>query len=262
MRIVSWNVNGIRAAIRKGLDDFVERIGPDVLLLQEVRALEEQLPKDWTPPLAEVAWHPAQKKGYSGVSTWANDPFEVLGKGMESSLDINDSEGRIIHTRHRLGETSLHCVNVYLPSGSSKIERQLFKEQWMEDLLSWAQRFIGHDEPVLLCGDLNIAHTEDDIWNPSGNRLTSGFLPQEREWFTRLLNGGWHDLFRIHRGEGKGPYSWWSNRGQARAKDRGWRIDYVLANDAALPHLQNAEIMREGGLVVSDHAPVIIDLNL
>ena len=260
MRIVTWNVNGIRAAIRKGLDEFVERIAPDILLLQEVRAFEKQLPKGWKPGMRQVAWHPAEKKGYSGTATWANREFVEIGRGMESSLDRDDSEGRIIHTKHPFANTSLHCINVYLPSGSNKEERQLYKEGWIEDLLNWAQRFTDHDEPVLLCGDLNIAHTENDIWNPSGNRFTSGFLPQEREWFSRLLASGWHDLFRIQVGEQKGPYSWWSNRGQARAKDRGWRIDYVLANAAARPMLVGAEIMREGGLVVSDHAPVIIDL--
>lgn len=260
MRIVTWNVNGIRAAIRKGLDDFLEKIEPDILLLQEIRALEEQLPKDWKSVMSEAIWHPAQRKGYSGVSTWSNAEIIEMGRGMQSSVDYNDDEGRILHTKHPHGDSYIHCINVYLPSGSSKEERQRYKENWMTDLLAWAEKFTTHDEPVLLCGDLNIAHTEDDIWNPSGNRFTSGFLPHEREWFTSLLASGWHDLFRLHVGDQKGPYSWWSNRGQARAKNRGWRIDYVLANDAALPLLSGAEILREGGLVVSDHAPVIIDL--
>ena len=171
--------------------------------------------------------------------------------------DPDDLEGRMLHTYH----DGVHCLNCYLPSGSSKIERQLWKEQWMEDLLEWARPFTKLDEPVFLCGDLNIAHTEDDIWNPVGNKNMSGFLPQEREWFDRLLASGWNDLLRISVGPGKGPYSWWSNRGQAREKDRGWRIDYVLGNAAAAPLLKRASVMREGGLVVSDHAPVIVDLD-
>ncbi|MEO2243082.1 MAG: exodeoxyribonuclease III, partial [Candidatus Poseidoniia archaeon] len=118
------------------------------------------------------------------------------------------------------------------------------------------------DEPAILVGDLNIAHTEEDIWNPTGNRHTSGFLAHEREWFSRFLESGWHDLHRLHFGSRKGPYTWWSNRGQARALDRGWRIDYVLANDAALAAFEGAEVLREGGLVVSDHAPLIVDFNL
>ena len=259
MKILSWNVNGLRAVQKKGFAGWIRKERPDILCIQESRALPEQVQPDW-PKSYKAYWNPAEKKGYSGTATWANREFVEIGRGMESSLDRDDSEGRIIHTKHPFANTSLHCINVYLPSGSNKEERQLYKEGWIEDLLNWAQRFTDHDEPVLLCGDLNIAHTENDIWNPSGNRFTSGFLPQEREWFSRLLASGWHDLFRIQVGEQKGPYSWWSNRGQARAKDRGWRIDYVLANAAARPMLAGAEIMREGGLVVSDHAPVIIDL--
>jgi exodeoxyribonuclease-3 len=151
---------------------------------------------------------------------------------------------------------------MYLPNGSSGLERQLYKDRWIEDMLVWSERFVDSDEPVLLCGDLNIAHTEDDIWNPSGNRRTSGFLDHEREWFSRLLDSGWHDLLRIHVGTRKGPYTWWSNRGRARELDRGWRIDYMLANATARPLLRSAEVLREGGLVVSDHAPLIADLNL
>jgi exodeoxyribonuclease-3 len=258
MRIVTWNVNGIRAAIRKGLDEFVTRIDPSILLLQETRALEEQLPKGWYPGLEHTHLHPAEKKGYSGVATWSMDDFEVVGTGIDTRLDPADSEGRMLHTQHG----DLHCLNCYLPSGSNKAERQIWKEGWMEDLLEWARPFTEMDAPVVLCGDLNIAHTEDDIWNPTGNRRTSGFLPQERSWFDRLLASGWHDLLRIDVGPGKGPYSWWSNRGQARILDRGWRIDYVLGNAAALPLLQRASVLREGGLVVSDHAPVIVDLDL
>ena len=258
MRLVTWNLNGIRAAIRKGLDDFVARIDPDILLLQEVRALPEQLPKDWNSPMPHTLMHPAEKKGYSGVATWSKQSFDEMGRGISTTLDYDDSEGRMLHTYHN----GIHCLNCYLPSGSSGSERQFWKEAWMDDLLEWARPFTELDEPVFLCGDLNVAHTEDDIWNPTGNRGTSGFLPQERAWFDRLLDSGWSDLLRISVGPRKGPYSWWSNRGQARQLDRGWRIDYVLANAAGAPLLQRASVMREGGLVVSDHAPVIVDLDI
>ena len=259
MRIVTWNLNGIRAAHRKGLDDFINKIDSDVWLFQEVRALPEQMPKDWQPIGGhEIIWHPAEKKGYSGVSTWSRIGISEEGRGISTNVDINDSEGRVLHTKHG----NLHCINIYLPNGGANIERQKFKDQWLEDLLIWSKKFIDLDEPVLLCGDLNIAHTENDIWNPSGNRNTSGFLTHEREWFTRLLSIGWYDLLRIDSGDIKGPYSWWSNRGQARALNRGWRIDYALANDAALEIFQSARILREGGLTVSDHAPLIIDLDI
>ncbi len=254
MRIISWNVNGIRAAIRKGMDSFIEEMKPDVLMLQEIRCLEEQLPKNWKPPLEMTySWHPAIRKGYSGVATLSNKEFKAIGKGKG---DDKDEEGRVLLTKH--GNITL--INTYLPSGSSKIERQMYKEKWMEDFLIWLKEFVSLDAPVIVAGDLNIAHTENDIWNPSGNKMSSGFLPNEREWFDRLLECGWTDVCREFFGDKKGPYSWWSNRGRARILNRGWRIDYFLVNKAAKKLITNAEINREGGLVVSDHAPVIIDL--
>ena len=254
MRIISWNVNGIRAAIRKGLDEFVERLRPDILMLQEIRCLEEQLPENWSPPEGmQVIYHPAVRKGYSGVSTWSNCGIKELGRGMSSE----DDEGRILITAHG----DLKLINTYLPSGSSRDDRQLYKENWMEEFLEWLRPYALSNEPVIVAGDLNIAHTEDDIWNPVGYRRTSGFLPNEREWFGRLLESGWRDVCREQFGKKKGPYSWWSNRGRARLLDRGWRIDYFLANNAVAEMVTSADIHREGGLVVSDHAPVIIDLN-
>ena len=259
MRIVTWNLNGIRAAIRKGLAGFIERIDADIWMFQETRALPEQLPSDWSMPGGfESLWHPAEKKGYSGVMTASRVGLNELARGVESRNDPEDSEGRFLLTRHG----PLLLGNTYLPSGSSKEERQAWKEDWMEDYLEYAKQWSDSDQPVILAGDLNICHTEDDIWNPRSNRNTSGFLDNEREWFSRMLASGWYDLFREYRGPGKGPYSWWSNRGNARADDKGWRIDYFLGNRAAAAHVKSVEIMREGGLVISDHAPVILDLDL
>ena len=260
MRIVTWNLNGIRAAYRKGLYDFIDRIDADVMLFQEVRALPEQMPKDWSEPEGyDVIWHPAQRKGYSGVMACSRVGMEEIGRGIDTDLDeTRDPEGRVLHTMHK----GMHCVNIYLPNGSANPERQAYKDQWIEDLMEWAEKFVGSEEPALLCGDLNIAHTEDDIWDPKGNKRSSGFLEHERDWFTRLLNRGWHDLLRIHIGPQKGPYTWWSNFRRARERDRGWRIDYVLANDSARDLMKSAEVMREGGLVVSDHAPVIVDFDI
>lgn len=130
--------------------------------------------------------------------------------------------------------------------------------EWREYL----QEYVSLESPVIVCGDLNIAHTEDDIWNPKGNAKMSGFLPHERQWFSDLLDDGWQDAFRELIGEGVKIYSWWSNRGQARAKDRGWRIDYFLLNKSAMKLVSNVRIERQGGLEISDHAPVIIDLNV
>ena len=197
MRIVTWNVNGIRAAIRKGLDKFIDKMDADVLMLQEVRCLPEQLPKDWEVPEGyEMILHPAEKKGYSGVATLSKGPMKEQGRGMKGSLDPTDSEGRVLITEH----DDLLVVNTYLPSGSSKEERQIYKETWMEQWRQFIQPLIELEKPVIVAGDLNIAHTENDIWNPKGNAKSSGFLPHEREWFSDLLNDGWHDLFREHVG--------------------------------------------------------------
>ncbi len=257
MRVVTWNLNGIRAAIRKGLDDFLSSIDADIWMFQEVRALPEQLPKDWQFPEGfEAIWHPAQKKGYSGVCTVSREKMSEEGRGINARNDPNDDEGRLLLTRHG----DLLLANTYLPSGSAREERQKWKEEWMADYLDWAKQFVDLEIPVILAGDLNISHTEDDIWNPAGNKNTSGFLPRDREWFSTLLASGWSDVFREYRGPGKGPYSWWSNRGRARVEDKGWRIDYLLANKAASDKVRHVEIVREGGLVVSDHAPVVLDI--
>ncbi|MCH1540175.1 MAG: exodeoxyribonuclease III [Candidatus Poseidonia sp.] len=259
MRFVSWNVNGLRAAIRKGIDDYFTRLNADVMMLQEVRSLPEQLPKDWTWPQDwQITMHPAAKKGYSGVATGTRGRHTILARGHGGSTDEHDSEGRVLTCE----VNGVICINTYLPSGSNKEERQRFKETWMEEWRQAIRPYLDDERPVVVCGDLNIAHTEDDIWNPKGNAKSSGFLPHEREWFTELLNDGWTDAFRSLAGEGDKTYSWWSNRGQARAKDRGWRIDYFLLNPAAAKHLQSCTILREGGLVISDHAPVILDLSL
>ena len=258
MRIVTWNVNGIRAAIRKGLDKFFDKIDADVWMLQEVRCLQEQLPKDWSVPEGyEMILHPAQKKGYSGVATLSRGGMEEQGRGMQGQLDPDDSEGRVLVTKHG----DLILVNTYLPSGSSKEERQRYKETWMAQWRDFIHPLLKSEHTVIVAGDLNIAHTENDIWNPKGNMKSSGFLPHEREWFSDLLGEGWHDLFREHVGPDEKIFSWWSNRGQARAKDRGWRIDYLLGNQAAFERLKSVTIDRQGGLEVSDHAPVILDLH-
>ncbi|MFL2962265.1 MAG: exodeoxyribonuclease III [Candidatus Poseidoniaceae archaeon] len=258
MRIVTWNVNGIRAAIRKGIDSFFEKIKADVWMLQEVRCLPEQLPKDWQIPEGyQMILHPAEKKGYSGVATISKIEMMEEGRGMQGEIDIEDSEGRVLVTRHE----DLILVNTYLPSGSSKEERQQYKETWMAQWREFIRPLLHSDQTVIVAGDLNIAHTENDIWNPKGNVKSSGFLPHEREWFSELLAEGWHDLFREHVGPDEKTFSWWSNRGQARAKDRGWRIDYLLGNEVAMKRLKSVKIDRQGGLEVSDHAPVILDLH-
>ncbi|MCA9061371.1 MAG: exodeoxyribonuclease III [Planctomycetaceae bacterium] len=254
LRVTSWNVNGLRAAHRKGFLKHLDAIAPDVLLLQEIRVFPEQLPLELAEPDGwHVEWHPARKPGYSGTAVWSRQPFDQVRRGLSES--DTDDEGRLLEVE--LGGVSISSV--YLPSGSSGEERQKVKDEWLGRFRRWASARLT-ETPVLFGGDLNIAHTEQDIFYAKSNENTSGFLPHERAWFGRLLKSGWHDLVREHFGSMDGPYSWWSNRGRARELDRGWRIDYLLCNAALRNRFHSAQIHREGGLEVSDHAPVSIDL--
>ena len=283
MRITTWNVNGLRAALRKGLAQYLDAIAPDVLMLQEVRALPEQLSAAWQDPEGwHVLWNPAQKKGYAGTAIWSRQPITPLGTGLTSTDP--DPEGRLLTAE--VAGVRLGCV--YLPSGSSGEHRQAEKEKWMQRFRPWVDRQRQDGTPFLLGGDLNIAHTERDLFHAKSNTKTSGFLPHERAWLGDVLDTGWRDLVREDydtlvdadgqhhpdvatrfgvAGEGidparHGPYSWWSNRGGARSNNRGWRIDYLLANPAAAGRFEQAHIHREAGLACSDHAPVSVDLNL
>ncbi|MGB0767772.1 MAG: exodeoxyribonuclease III [Phycisphaeraceae bacterium] len=283
MRITTWNVNGLRAALRKGFAKHLDAIAPDVLLLQEVRALPEQLPEAWRDPDGwHVLWNPARKKGYAGTAVWSRSPIESHAIGL-SKADPDD-EGRLIAIEAR----GLGLASVYLPSGSSGDHRQVEKEKWMKRFKPWADRRRKDDRPFVFGGDLNIAHTPRDIFHAKSNEKTSGYLPHERDWLSGVIGSGWADLVRddydrlLERGgdvaseirdrfgvEGEGidpavhgPYSWWSNRGSARAKNRGWRIDYLLANGPAAKRFQGAHIHRQAGLDCSDHAPVSIDVDL
>ena len=253
MRITTWNVNGLRAAIRKGLPEFLDSIQPDVLLLQEIRSLPEQLPAEWRDPVGwHVSWHPAERKGYAGTAVWSRFPLKEVGRGM----DADDLEGRVL----RVKVEGVEIISTYLPSGSSSDERQQVKESWMDRFLPWSQKLAKARRPIVIGGDLNVAHTEADIFYAKANQKTSGFMPHEREWFGNLLDVGWKDVVREQYGDMQGPYSWWSNRGRARELDRGWRIDYLLANRVAAKRVTSAHIDRDGGKQVSDHAPVSIDL--
>ena len=265
MRITTWNVNGMRAALRKGFGDCLAQLAPDVLLLQEIRCRPEQLPAEWAAPAGwHVHWRPARKPGHAGTAIWSRFPLEVVSVGLadrggdsdRGDPEQDDPDGRVIVAR----VAGVTVVSVYLPSGSSGPERQAYKDLWLERFLPWAARLAARREPVVLGGDLNIAHTERDIYYAAGNQNNSGFLPHERAWFGRLLQSGWTDFVRQQFGDVDGPYSWWSNRGQARRLDRGWRIDYLLGNRAAAARWRDASISRHGGLLVSDHAPVTINL--
>lgn len=250
--VCSLNANGIRSADKKGFKRWLKRRSPDVLCLQELRATPEQVPDDVrSPPGYNARWVCAEKKGYSGVATYSKAPADRHAVG--SGLSWGDAEGRVLVSE--LPE--LTALNVYIPSGSSGPERQQKKFEYLDHFLRFAKQLAKSGRPAVLCGDVNIAHTELDIHNPKGNAKNSGFLPEERDWFGKLLEAGWVDVLRAQHPDAPGLYSWWSNRGRARELDRGWRIDYVLATPDLAERVTKAWIDKRAGL--SDHAPVLVE---
>jgi exodeoxyribonuclease-3 len=259
MRITTWNVNGLRAAIKKGFAEVIDRLKPDVLLLQETRVRPEQLPDEWANPDGwHTAWNPATKPGYSGTAIWSREPLDHVCTGMGPLRGCApDDEGRIL----RAETAGMHVVSIYLPNGSASEDRHKGKLVWMDEFHAWCGDYSCAKESVILGGDFNIAHTERDIFHAKSNEKQSGFRPEERAWIGQFFESGWHDLIRRQYGEIHGPYTWWSNRGRARELDRGWRIDYLLANACCLPRVKRISIDREAALQTSDHAPVTLELD-
>ena len=203
------NLNGIRAAVRRGFPAWRARSKVDVLCLQELRIQEEQMEREHRPPRGwKRVQLDAEKKGYSGVSIWSRLP--VVSTQMGGGWPLADTEGRIV----RMDTSEAAVVSLYLPSGSSGEVRQGLKEQFMADFMAYAGRLLDEDGPAVICGDLNIAHTRQDIHNPTGDKKNSGFLPHEREWMTQLLEQGWVDVFRSLNPAAQ-EYCWWSQRGRA-----------------------------------------------
>lgn len=254
---MSWtlstlNLNGLRSAVDKGLHAWAATSGVDVHAFQEVRMQRQDRKAEHRPPEGwEEAQVDAEKKGYSGVAVWSRLPVQGTWSGC--GLDWADAEGRVLGVE--LGPATV--VSLYLPSGSSGEERQARKEQFMEHFLEWSTELLRSGRPVVVCGDFNIAHTERDIHNARANAKNSGFLPHEREWLSRLLARGWVDVWRALNPEVR-EYSWWSQRGQARALDRGWRLDYQLASPDLAARARKASIVgRQPAL--SDHCPVVVE---
>jgi exodeoxyribonuclease-3 len=245
LKITTLNVNGLRSAERRGFRRWLSRARPDVLCLQEIRCQEEAAPRNlWRPRGWQVAWHPAEKKGYAGTAVWTRAEARfTVGNGHPRG----DTEGRAVCAH--LPE--LDVWSFYMPSGSSGPERQAWKLEFMAHAWDWLGALRTTGRPTLVCGDINIAHRPIDLKNWRSNQKNSGFLPEERAWMDRLLASGWRDVFR-ERHPDRVAYSWWSNRGRARENDVGWRIDYVLASPGIT--ILDCAIDREAGL--SDHAPV------
>lgn len=254
LKISSLNLNGIRAAHRRGLTEWLDACDPDILCFQELRAHEHQVPAPIEQLDYHCFYHAAEKKGYSGVALWSKkDPLTVeYGIG----VDWIDREGRILKAEFE----ELTVYSVYAPSGTSGDERQKLKMEFLNHFLPLAKSYLNHQKPVLFCGDFNICHTEIDIHNPKQNAHTSGFLPKERAWVSRLLETGYEDIYRrLHEGE-TDLYSWWSYRAAAKERNKGWRIDYHVASPELLESAEKAIIEKEWDL--SDHAPVTVVYNI
>jgi len=249
--IATLNVNGLRSAADKGLVRWLRRRRPDFLCLQELRAHPDQVPdKVRSPEGWSTRWLVPERKGYSGVALYSREPADRYTEGV--GLDWADDEARCL--RADFGELAI--VDLYVPSGA-RGKRQPEKYAFLDHLFGHTRALLDEERPTLICGDLNIAHTELDIHNPSGNRKSSGFLPDERAWFTDLLEQGWVDVLRAQNPDEPGLYSWWSNMGRARELDRGWRLDYVLATPDLAERATKAWIDKKAGL--SDHAPVLVE---
>lgn len=252
--IISYNVNGLRAAIGKGLWEWLEAERPDILCLQEIKAQPEDV------PLLELEalgyrhyWRPAEKKGYSGVATFSLQPADHVA--YTCGTEEYDREGRILRTD--FGEWTL--LNCYFPSGTTGEERQAFKMVFLDKFYGYAMQLKQERPNLIIVGDYNIAHQEIDIHDPKGNKKSSGFLPEERAWMSKWLESGFTDAFR-HKNPGLTAYSWWTFRAGARGKNKGWRIDYQSVSDPLKDKIISVNQLTS--VMHSDHCPVkmVIDL--
>jgi len=255
MNIVTFNVNGIRAATRKGFWKWLAAREADILCLQELKACEAQIPAEARPEGWHAFFHPAERPGYSGVALYTRRQPDAVHVGL-GSVDPDggwadvDAEGRYLQAD--FGRLSV--ISVYVPSGSSSAVRQAGKMAFLERFLPFLRRLRDAGRELIVCGDINIAHRRIDLKNWRGNQRHSGFLPEERAWMDAWLNEGFTDIFRrLH--PDREQYTWWSNRGQARAKNVGWRIDYHICTPAAALAVRAVNVYTEQWF--SDHAPVV-----
>lgn len=253
MRIISYNVNGIRSAAKKGFIDWLKSDPADIICLQEIKANKEDVPAaDIIDAGYEVFSYSAQKKGYSGVAILTRKPPDAVhyGNGREQS----DAEGRVI--RADFGDTTL--INAYFPSGTSGEDRQTYKYQWLDEFFDFINELRATRPNLIICGDYNICHKAIDIHDPVRNKNYTGFLPEERAWMDKLFDNGYVDSFR-HFNQEPHQYTWWSAWGTARANNKGWRIDYINVTEPLKSRLKHAEIMPK--VVHSDHCPVFLELH-
>ncbi|MDR2949689.1 MAG: exodeoxyribonuclease III [Prevotella sp.] len=253
MKIISYNVNGIRAAVNKGLYQWLEKESPDILCLQEIKASEDQIDLITIQSLDyHYYFHSAEKKGYSGVGILTKRKPDLVKVGM--GISDYDREGRVLRADY--GDMTVICV--YIPSGTMGDIRQVIKMKFLADFTKFINELRKERPQILICGDYNICHKPIDINHPERHQKSSGFLPEERQWFDEFIDTGLIDTFRVY-DQSPEKYSWWSYRAGARGKNLGWRIDYHVISEAAKPRLNAASILSE--IDFSDHCPVVVEMD-
>lgn len=250
MKYISWNVNGIRACVKKGFEEYFKEVDADIFCIQESKMQEGQLDLDI--PGYHQYWNYAEKKGYSGTAIFTKEEPISVTNGM--GIEEHDHEGRVI----TLEFPAYYFVTVYTPNSQSELKRLDYRMEW-EDAFREYLLTLDEKKPVILCGDMNVAHKEIDLKNPKNNQKNAGFTPQEREKMTALLESGFLDTFRYFYPEKEGIYSWWSYRFSARAKNAGWRIDYFLVSKRLEDRLKSASIHTE--IMGSDHCPIELQMD-
>lgn len=251
MKLVSWNVNGIRACVTKGFLEFFQEIDADIFCIQESKMQEGQLDLDL--PGYHQYWNYAEKKGYSGTAIFTKQEAISVSNGI--GIPEHDTEGRVI----TLEFADFYMVTVYTPNSQNELKRLDYRMQWEEAFLGYLKG-LEEKKPVIVCGDMNVAHQEIDLKNPKTNHKNAGFTDEEREKMTVLLESGFTDTFRYFYPDQTEIYSWWSYRFQARQKNAGWRIDYFLTSDCLQEKLVDAKIHTD--ILGSDHCPIELDIEL
>lgn len=251
MRLISWNVNGIRACVQKGFLDFFKEVDADIFCIQESKMQEGQLTLDLEG--YHQYWNYAVKKGYSGTAIFTKQEPIAVSYGI--GIEEHDQEGRVI----TLEFENFYMVTVYTPNSQNKLARLPYRMEW-EDAFRAYLKELEEKKPVIMCGDLNVAHKEIDLKNPKTNRKNAGFTDEERNKFSELLESGYVDTFRHFYPEQEEVYSWWSYRFSARAKNAGWRIDYFVVSDCLKKQLVDAEIYTD--VLGSDHCPVGLEIDI
>ena len=251
MKLISWNVNGFRAVLNKGFNDFFEKIDADIFCIQETKLQESQV--DFDPEGYNAYWNSAVKKGYSGTAVFSK--IKPLNVSYGINIEEHDQEGRVITLEY----DKFYLVNCYTPNSQRELTRLEYRMKWEECFRNYLKKLKEH-KPVILCGDLNVAHNEIDLKNPKTNTHNAGFTIEERNQMSNLLNAGFIDTFRYLYPEQKEAYSWWSYMFHAREKNSGWRIDYFIISEDIKDKIIDSNIHSE--IFGSDHCPVELDINI